>query len=337
MKVLVLGGTRFVGLRLVRYLASQGHDITILNRGKTQAQLPQGVKRLYADRRDSEAVQSVLSGQEFEVVFDITGYEARNLEPVVELFAGKITHYVFQSTGEVYAESRCLPVLEDFPGISGTTQEKGLAAYGPNKVQCEDYLFKKYQETKFPVTILRCPFIYGPENWMHDREFSFFVRLLQGRAILLPGNGTTLLHFAHVDDVARAHLSVIGKEGTLGQAFNIAGAEAITIEGYIDTIAEVLGVKNVRKAYLDFQVMKNLEKPVFPFIWEQNIFYGIYRAKECFGFWPAYSLKEGLRHTYQWWQKNLGIAKTRFQPGRLGYDVDLAYEDKLIEQYSQSP
>lgn len=334
MQVLVLGGTRFVGLRLVRYLVSQGHDVTILNRGRTQAQVPPEIKRLYADRRDPEAVRSALRGQEFEAIFDITGYEVRNLEPVVELFAGKTAHYVFQSTAGVYAESGSLPILENFPRISGTTSGKGLAAYEANKVQCEDYLFGKYQEAKFPATILRCPPIYGPENWMHEREFSFFVRLLQGREILLPGNGTTILHFAHVDDVARAHLSVIGKKETLGQAFNIASAEAVTIEGYIDIIAEVLGVRKVRKVYLDFKAMKNLEKPIFPFPWEHNIFYGIYKAKECFGFWPVFGIKEGLRHTYQWWEKNLGIAKTRFQPGQLGYDVDLAYEDKLIKRYS---
>ena len=332
MKILVLGGTRFIGLRLVRYLSTLGHNITILNRGKTQAELPPGIERLYADRRDPEAVRQALNGQQFEVVFDFTGYEARNLEPVVELLAGKIKHYVFQSTGEVYTEAKYLPILEDFPRMSGQTQEKGLAAYGATKVQCEDYLLRKYQDEKFPVTILRCPVIYGPENWMHDREFSFFARILQGRPILIPGNGANLLHFAYVDDVDRAHLAVVGKENTLGQVFNIASTEAVTIEGYVDTIAEVMG-REAKKVYLDFKVMEGLKQPVFPFGWSRNSFYGIHKAKEYFDFWPAYSLKEGLRHTYQWWEKNLGIDKTRFEPGRLGYDVDLAYEDEVLKKY----
>ncbi len=140
MKTLVLGGTRFIGLHLVRYLSSLGHDITILNRGRTQAQLPPGIKRLYADRRDPGAVRQALSGQEFEVIFDVTGYELENVEPIVELFAGRISHYVFLSTAEVYAESRYVPILEDFPRKSGITQERGLAAYGANKIQCEDFL-----------------------------------------------------------------------------------------------------------------------------------------------------------------------------------------------------
>lgn len=332
MKVLVLGGTRFVGLRLVRYLASQEHDITILSQGKTQAQLPPGIKQLYADRRSPEALRKALNGQEFEVIFDITGHDLGNLKPVVELFAGKISHYVFQSTSRVYAESNYLPILENFPRISATTSEKTLAAYEVSKVECEDYLFNQFQKAEFPVTILRCPIIYGPDNWMHEKEFSFFVRLLQGRAILLPDDGTAFLHFIYVDDLARAHLSLIGHEETLGQAFNIVSSEAITIEGYIDIIAEISGVE-AEKVYLDSRVLKELERPVFPFPMTHNNFYGIYKAKECFGFWPTYSINEGLRHTYDWWQKNLGIAQTHFQPGRLGHDVDLAYEDRLIERY----
>ena len=334
MKILVLGGTRFVGLRLVRHLSTLGHDITILNRGKTQAELPPGIKRLYADRRDPEAVRNALSGQEFEVVFDMTAYELRNVEPVVELFVGKVGHYIFQSTGEVYAENRYLPILEDFPRQSSLTQEKGLAAYGANKVECEDFLLKKFKEAKFPVTIIRCPVIYGPENWMHDREFSFFVRLLQGREILIPGNGANILHFAYVDDVAHAHASVIGRKNTFGQAFNIASAEAVTIEGYVDTIAEVMG-QEAKKVYLDFKVMDGLEKSVFPFGWSHNAFLEIHKAKEYFDFWPAHSIKEGLAQTYQWWEKNLGIAGTRFEPGRLGYDVDLDYEAEVIKQHRQ--
>ena len=333
MKVLVLGGTRFIGLRLVHHLASQGHDITLLNRGRTSVQLPPGIKRLYADRRDPEAVRSALSGQEFEVVFDITGYEARNMEPMVELFAGKIKHYVFQSTAGVYARSNYLPTVEDSPRRSPITEEHGYAAYEVNKVECEDYLFKAYQETGFPVSILRCPMIYGPANWMHDREFSFFVRLLQGRTIFIPGNGASIMHFTYVDDLAHAHLSLVGNEKTFGQAFNIVSSQAITIDGYIDTMAEIIGVE-AKKIYLDFQALKNLDRSVFGVGGVGNSFFDIHKAKEYFGFWPAHSVKEGLKLTYEWWQENLGIENTRFEPGRLGHDVDLDYETKLAEQYS---
>jgi nucleoside-diphosphate-sugar epimerase len=333
MKVLVLGGTRFIGLGLVRYLDSLKHDITILNRGKSQADLPAGIKRVYADRRDSEAVKKALSGQQFDVIFDMTGYDVKNVEPVVELFSGKIKQYIFQSTTAVYAEPRFVPMMEDAARLSKQNPGKGAeAAYGLGKAECEDYLLNKYKENRFPATILRCPAIYGPDNWMHEREFSYFIRLLQGRKILLPGNGLGLMQFTYVHDVARAAVEAVGKKDAVGQAFNIAMAGAVTSEGYVDIIAEMLGVK-AGKVYLDYSVMESLKQPVYPFLWNSNAFLSIYKAKDVFGFWPEFDIAKGLKATYQWWEKNVGVDKTRLEPGKMGYNVSFAFEDELIKKY----
>ncbi|MFC2041733.1 NAD-dependent epimerase/dehydratase family protein [Chloroflexota bacterium] len=326
-----MGGTRFVGLRLVRLLASEGHDITLLNRGKTEAQLPQRLRRLYADRRNPSTVESALEGKSFEVVFDMTGYQVVNLEPVVEILNNKVNHYIFQSTCGVYAHSEILPILDDFPYLTPVTGTSGLTAYEQDKVECERFLLKAHGEWGLPVTIFRCPLIYGPENWMDDREGSYFTRLLQGRKILIPGNGSTINHFTHVEDLARAHLSVVGNKHALGQIYNIAGAEAITIKGYIDTIAQIAGTQ-AEKVYLEPQDVRKLKRPIFPFTWEENRIFGIQKAKEHFGFWPKYDLKSGLEDTYRWWLEERGLEKIQFIPGKLGYDVDLAYEEEVIRK-----
>jgi len=334
MRVLVLGGTRFIGLWLVNKLKSQNHDITLLNRGKTKADLPADIKRLSADRRDAEAVKNALAGQSYDVIYDLTGYELRNIEPVVEMFTGKIKHYIFQSTAAVYAEPRTVPMLEDYTRLDREHPGKSAeAAYGIGKAECENYLFDKFKQNGFPATILRCPVIYGAYNWMHEREFSYYIRLLQGRTVLLPGNGLGLMQFAYAGDLARCYIEVLGKEKTLGQAYNIAHQGAITTEGYVDTIAEILGVE-AKKAYLDYSVMAELKQPVFPFIWNSNAFLSTHKAINDFSFKPAYDMKSGLKETYDWWQKNLGVEKTRFEPGRMGYNVDFAFEDELIKKYS---
>lgn len=332
MKALVVGGTRFVGLHLVYELVRQGHDVTTLNRGKTQRQLPPEVKRLYADRRQPEAVRSALEGQDFEVIFDMTGYQRINLEPLVDLFAGRIRRYIFMSTCGVYAHSETMPVTEDFPRLSPVTTATGLAAYEVEKVQCEDFLMETYRERGFPVTILRSPFIYGPDNWMDDREGSYFTRFTLGRKVLVPGDGTAINHFNHVDDVARALITAAGVERAIGQAFNIGCAQAITINGYIDTIARVTG-KETEKVYLELKVVRDLKTPIFPFDWDKSQFFSIEKAREQLGFSPQYDMESGLRHTYEWWLKEKGVERMEFTPGRLGHDVDLALEDELIAKY----
>jgi nucleoside-diphosphate-sugar epimerase len=333
LKILVIGGTRFVGLRLVRFLESKGHDITLLNRGRTEVRLPSSIKRLYADRREPATVKSALQGKSFEAVFDMTGYQAANLEPILEILEGKVGHYVFQSTCGVYADSEILPVTEDFPYLVPEDETDNQFAYEKGKIECEKFLLKAHRERGFPVTIFRCPFIYGPENWMDEREGSYFARLLMGRKIIVPGNGSTINHFTHVDDLARAYLSVIGKERTLGQAYNIADAEAFTINGYIDTIARIAGVIP-QKIHLEPRDLKKLKRSVFPFPWEKNSFFGIQKAKEHFGFWPEYNLKSGMENTYHWWSKEKGLVNIKFIPGKTGYDVDLAYEDEVIQKFS---
>lgn len=327
MRLLVIGGTRFVGLRLVRYLVSQGHEVTVLNRGRTQAQLPPSVIRFYADRRDVEGFRRTLAGQVFEAVFDITGYEVRNLVPAVEVFSGRVSHYVFVSTCAVYRGGVGGPLTEESPRVN--RQTAGAGPYEINKAECEDFLFDAFQKSGFPVTILRCPFIYGPENWMHDREFSYFVRLTLGRDIIVPGDGTRRLHLVHVDDVARAQMAVVGNSKAVGKAFNIAGPGAGTFDDYIDAIAGAMGV-TACKVHVPDEVMKGLKRPVFPYPWEMDVTYSVEKSEDILGFRPHHALIEGMQQTYLWWKENLGVGGTRFEPGKLGYDVDLAYEDKVL-------
>ncbi len=130
--------------------------------------------------------------------------------------------------------------------------------------------------------------------------------------------------------VDREQMQKMQREVLLSDVF-LTGTNAVTIDGYVDIVAEIIGVK-ARKAYLDFEMMKRLEKPVFPFPWERSIVYGVNKARDTFGFSPSYGIKEGLRHTYDWWREALGLAGTRLEPGRMGCSVDLAYEEKVAKE-----
>jgi len=199
MKVLVIGGTRFVGLRLVRLLAQEGHDITLLNRGKTKVLLPDGVRRLYADRRDSTAVESVLTNNSFEVVFDMTGYQVSNLESLVSILNGKIGHYVFQSTCGVYAESEVFPILEDFPYLTPTAFS---SSYELNKVECEKFLFFGIQKAKehfgfWPKYDLKSGLKNTYRWWIRERG--------QGRIRFIPGEIGHDVDLAYEDELFKLY------------------------------------------------------------------------------------------------------------------------------------
>ena len=335
MRALLLGGTRFIGLRLLRALVAGGHQVAILNRGKSQASLPDGIQRLYADRRDAQAVKQALAGREngFDLIFDMTGYQVRNLEPIVGLFNGRVKHYVFCSTAGVYARTDRVPVLENFPYRSKVGTGPGLGSYTAEKVQCEEFLLEAWHKSGWPATILRPAAIYGPENWMDDREGSYFARLLLGRRVILGGRGDSLIHICHVDDFAEAAIAAATRDETVGQAYNINGPEAVTANGFIDAVADAVGVKP-QKVFAPYGQVKGSMDGIMPLEGERFAFYSIQKAKDHFGFWPRFSIRSGMANTYAWWRQQRGLEKIEFAPGKLGHDVDLHYEDEMIKKWS---
>ncbi|GIT16251.1 MAG: hypothetical protein CM1200mP37_8320 [Chloroflexota bacterium] len=96
MDILVLGGSKFLGHRLVSLLLEQGNNVTVLNRGKTLTrELPFGVSRILADRSDSNQVNNVLQNLKFDVVFDISGYHPSEVSTTANIFNGKVKKYYF--------------------------------------------------------------------------------------------------------------------------------------------------------------------------------------------------------------------------------------------------
>jgi nucleoside-diphosphate-sugar epimerase len=336
MDALVIGGTRFVGLSLVHELYRQGHSVATLNRGKMQARLPEGVSRLYADRRDPETVKKALDGTRFDWVFDCTGYQLINVEPMVNLFHDHIKRYVFVSTSGVYAATDIMPISEDFPLQSADTNAEGVTGYGAEKVQCEDFLRSAYLELGFPAVIVRPGIVYGPHNWMDDREGSYFARLLRGRKILIPGHGMALMHVVYVDDLAKILIIAAGNDSASGQAYNALGPHAITFTGWIDLVMQTVGI-NTEKVHLPESVLMDIAKqgrsPVSFTSPNRSEVFSMEKAKKDLDFTPQYDLIVGLSNTYEWWQAERGLENIDIASGRLGHNVDLKYEDELIGRF----
>ena len=121
MKALVLGGSRFVGLHTVRELVGRGHDVTVLNRGKTEARLPDGLERLLADRRDGASMRAALGGRDWDAVFDVSGFimvaMGADATDLLDLLDGRVGAYVYTSSIMAYAPSGVFPWDEGFPSV----------------------------------------------------------------------------------------------------------------------------------------------------------------------------------------------------------------------------
>ena len=190
-RALVLGGSVFVGKRLVGALQSAGYDVTVLNRGKTPTQLPVGVEHLVADRTDMDTMREALGNSEWDVVHDVSGFVmaagGSDIGEPVELLDGRVGSYVFCSSIMAYDQSlgRGLPVDAR---VSRRTRRAVRRMAGSRRSRERD-AWSGTQRPGFPATVVRPAAIYGPDNNIYDMETPMFLRLLQCRPILVPHGG----------------------------------------------------------------------------------------------------------------------------------------------------
>jgi nucleoside-diphosphate-sugar epimerase len=317
-RTLVLGGSVFVGRHLVQELVRRGHEVTVLNRGLTPAEHPAAVRRLTCDRKDHDAVRRTLDDASFDAVFDVSGYVPEDVSIMVEVLRDRVQHYVFTSTVAVYARSDWAPTDEEFD----LDRRPQANPYTASKVRCEDILIAAHRDHGFPVTIIRPSYVYGPHNPLTMRELSFFLRLQQGRKIMVPGNGSVLFQSGHVDDLARAFAAVPGKREAIGQAYNVTAEKAVTALGYVNVLARIVG-REPDILFVDLGRMQAMKAPVWPYAWRESQLYTIEKAKRDLGWEPSFDLETGHRQTYDWFQRE-GIAK------KLQYDFS-AEEQALAE------
>jgi dTDP-glucose 4,6-dehydratase len=302
-RVLVMGGSKFVGLRTVSILLRDHCQVTTLNRGMTEQ--PSGVNHLKCDRKDLSRLKSLLEKEEFSAVVDITAAEPEDTEAMIEIFGGRIERFVRCSTGAVYEDKWEFPVLEDDPLVGWT----GKRTYPENKAQCERLLFKAFQEKGFPVTILRPTVIYGPHNYLY-REAYVFDRAEARRPILVPGDGKSVTHVVHVDDVANGFAEALRSRAAVGQAYNIAGPRAVSLDLWAESAAKPC-TDDVRIIHYDESLVGRDVKKGFPLSTSPWVM-SIEKAHRDLGFTPR-GLNDGMKDAYEWYSQSHPFGKPDFQ------------------------
>lgn len=236
-RAVVLGGSVFIGKAIVEELLAAGYAVSTINRCVTPATFSGQVSRICADRRDSNAYSRVLQKVEADVVVDVTAYAEVHTRVAVDAFRGRIDRYVHISTASVYRWPFPSPVAENWPLVEDDGDD-----YSLGKADCERCLAAT-PVSLLPWTILRPPWIYGPDDPI-GRELWFQKRILAKQPIPLPHGHTWWYQNLHVRDLAAACRAVLSNPVTIGATFNVAGAP-FAMETYLDTAASLLGVRPI--------------------------------------------------------------------------------------------
>lgn len=237
MKALVLGGTGFIGRRLVDNLIKENWDVTIATSGRSPNPFGDAVSSVVFDRFNITSFEEKLSSPPyFDVLFDQICFGPDDAAEITESFDGRIGRYVFVSSGSVYPQDQPKYTEEDFDPYNHEIRKGGMGTlgYGEGKRSAEAYLF---QRAGFPVAAARFPIVVG-----HDDSTTRFQKLVQdileGNEILIPHGGGKK-NYVWVEDAGR-FLLWLGKNGKQGP-YNASSSYTLDANEMIDIVCRVTG------------------------------------------------------------------------------------------------
>lgn len=243
MKVLLIGGTGTISMAITKLLLKRGDEVYLLNRGSRTAELPQGVNIITADIGNEEETAKKLEGMTFDAVGEFIGFVPSQLERDYRLFNGKTKQFIYISSASAYQKP-----LSDFKITESTPLSNPYWQYSRDKIACEEFLMKMYRENGFPITIVRPSHTYDERSvplGVHGNKGSWQVvkRMMEGKPVIIHGDGTSLWTMTHNSDFAKAYVGLIGNIHAIGEAYHITSDESVTWNQIYQIIADALGVK----------------------------------------------------------------------------------------------
>lgn len=299
MKVLFIGGTGNISTPVSRLAVAMGIDLYHLNRG-TSIQEVGGVSTLQGDINDP-LTQSLLSNHHWDAVVNWIAYTPADIERDLILFAGKTKQYIFISSASCYQRPVRSPHITESTPLANPYWQ-----YSRDKIDCEDRLQKAYREANFPITIVRPSLTYDtviPISVGGFREYTTAQRILDGKPVLIPGDGTSLWTVTHADDFARGFLGLVGNYHALGHAFHITSDEILNWNTIYRTLAEALG-RDIHMVHVASETICRLEPDYTGTLLGDKCESTIFDNTKIKTFVPGYQatipFHLGIRRTLKW-------------------------------------
>ena len=236
LRILILGGTGYIGPHMVREALRRGHELSLFNRGRTDDDMFPDLQTFIGDRNND---LDALKGHEWDAVIDNSGYVPRHVADSARLLAHAASHYLFVSSISAYASFR-VANNEDSPLATmpdESVEEVTNETYGPMKALCEKMAAKEFGEDR--LTILRPTYICGPGD-RTDRYTYWPVRTMRGGEMLWPGRPSDPIQIIDVRDLANFTIDCI-EQRTTGTYNTVTPPGEFTMGDLLDDCVAVTG------------------------------------------------------------------------------------------------
>ncbi len=322
MDVLILGGTGVISVGIVHQLLARGASVTIFNRGRVSARLPDQVRQLRGDRTDRAAFERVFEHSRYDVVIDMICFTPEDAGSTARAFGGRCAQLQLCSTVCTYSTQVPPQVLVD-----EAWPQEPETRYGRDKVACERVLAQAAAQRKFALTIVRPSQTYGPGGPMLDQleiDGVAWDRVARGLPILCAGDGLGLWQALHRDDCGKLFAWAALNPRTYGEAYNATGPRVLTWRDYHREVAAALGAR-ARLVFAPAGWLLQRQPARFGFLRDVSRFHGAYSSAKARAHVPEFmatvGLEEGARAT---------IAALRQRGGQRDGATDLEYQ-RLVD------
>ena len=322
MKVLILGGTQLTGPFTTRFLVEQGHQVTILHRGKHNVDLPPAVNRIIGERRKLDEFISEFKSLSPDVVLDMLAFTREDAEMLMRVFRGIAKRVVVPGSSDVYRAYGRLHGSEPGPvdpipfSEEASLREK-LSIHG-------DEYEKRWVEqvvmgdSQLPGTILRYPMIYGPNDG--GRTFDVVKRIMDKREVIVYDEGLARWRWSrgYAENVAWATALAVADDRAAGRIYNVAEPEGLSYLEWTQRIVRAAGwtgqiVVVPRGRFID------------PTNYEHHWIVDTTRIRAELGYMEVVPQEEALQRTVEW---QLAHPQEKYDPK----DFDYANEDKILAE-----
>jgi nucleoside-diphosphate-sugar epimerase len=260
-RVLVLGGTGFIGQQIARRLVASGHEIAIFHHGNDVPHLPEGVRVAHGDRNRLDQSTDDFRRLHPEVVVDCIAFTQQQAASLVEVFRSTAKRLVVLSSGDVYRANdllfgRVVGAIEPTPLSESSALRERLypyrgmpipQAYGINWDDYDKILVERtvLGDDNLRSTVLRLPMVYGPgaREAAKRRFFAYLKRMDDGRPAILMDERTARWRapWGYAADVAEAVRLVVDDERAAGEIYNVGESDGLDMQGWVRELGAVVG------------------------------------------------------------------------------------------------
>ncbi len=327
MKVLFIGGTGNISISVSKLAVERGFDLYLLNRGRQPVSI-EGARTMQADINQPAQVQDALGDHCFDVVVNWIAYHGPEIERDLALFRGKCGQYIFISSASAYQKPLVYPIVTESTPLSNPYWQ-----YSREKIDCEARLMRAYREEGYPITIVRPSHTYdtrfpiGVGNWA---SYVIPKRMLEGKPIVVHGDGTSLWTVTHSEDFARGFVGLMGHPQTIGHAIHITSDFVLTWNQIYEQIGDALGVRPTL-VHIPSEFIASVDPQTGPGLIGDKMWSVLFDNTKIKRLVPDYVARipfhEGIRRTLAWFQAD---------PVRMHVPPeDDAQIDRILQSYRQ--